>query len=97
MAPAIAAMLTMLLLLTAHAFAGHVESEHLGGRQAQGLQEPPLVAGGAFPDSQCAETRLYRGPCVEMLCAAACLVQMRHGGHCRGNFVKGRCYCLSCS
>ncbi|KAG0545540.1 hypothetical protein BDA96_02G369900 [Sorghum bicolor] len=96
MAPA-TVVLTMLLLV-ALVFAGHVKSEHLGlgGSEEQELPPPP-VAGGAFPNSQCAETRLYRGPCVEMLCAAACLVQMRHGGHCSGNLIKGHCYCFSCS
>lgn len=75
---------------------GHVTSEHLGGSEGQ-QEPPPPVAGGALPNSQCGEARLYRGPCVDILCAVACLVEMRQGGHCRGNVITGRCYCFSCS
>jgi hypothetical protein len=38
---------------------------------------------------------LYHGPCVEMVCAVACLLQMNRGGHCKGG-ILGRCLCFVC-
>ncbi|OEL20565.1 hypothetical protein BAE44_0018415 [Dichanthelium oligosanthes] len=90
MAPRIA-VLTILLLMVSLVFAGRVKGEQPGGG-SQG-QEPVAVASGVFPKSECGETRLYRGgPCVEAFCRAACLLQMRQGGHCKGNLFNGGCY-----
>jgi len=49
------------------------------------------------PKSDCSESKLYTGPCVELVCMAACMMELHHGGHCKGSFFVGRCYCFACS
>uniref|UniRef100_A0A0D9W471 Knottin scorpion toxin-like domain-containing protein n=1 Tax=Leersia perrieri TaxID=77586 RepID=A0A0D9W471_9ORYZ len=58
---------------------------------------PVPVAGGAQPTSKCVESTMYKGPCVEILCTTACLMQWRSGGHCSGHgFFHSRCNCFLC-
>uniref|UniRef100_A0A0D9W472 Knottin scorpion toxin-like domain-containing protein n=1 Tax=Leersia perrieri TaxID=77586 RepID=A0A0D9W472_9ORYZ len=66
------------------------------GRCEDGAPVP--VAGGAQPMSACVEKTLYHGPCVEMLCTAACLLQWHTGGHCSGHgfLWKRLCNCFVC-
>ncbi|KAF8715987.1 hypothetical protein HU200_026955 [Digitaria exilis] len=52
---------------------------------------------GVTPKSTCVEKDLYKGPCVEIFCAAACMVQLKQGGHCKGPFWWGKCICFVCS
>uniref|UniRef100_K3YE14 Knottin scorpion toxin-like domain-containing protein n=1 Tax=Setaria italica TaxID=4555 RepID=K3YE14_SETIT len=47
--------------------------------------------------TECAETKLYKGPCLELICVAACLLEMHQGGHCKGSWFWGRCLCFTCS
>ncbi|PUZ46789.1 hypothetical protein GQ55_7G110600 [Panicum hallii var. hallii] len=76
------------------------------GQQLGGSEGPELVDSGSgddgggnrvSPKSECSESKLYTGPCVEMVCLAACMLQMHHGGHCKGSFFWGGCHCFACS
>ncbi|KAF8669379.1 hypothetical protein HU200_051721 [Digitaria exilis] len=99
MAPRIA-VLTILVVVSLVILPGQVKGEaQLGGSNEEGSPERVAVGGGASPLSECHEKRLYKGPCLEVFCTVRCLLllQMRQGGHCRGSFLKSRCYCFACS
>ncbi|CAL5017416.1 unnamed protein product [Urochloa decumbens] len=102
MAPKTAA-LTILLLVVSLLFADHVKCQQLaGGSQGQELAgngSGGVDGGGGevSPNSNCIEQPLYHGPCIDMVCAAACFVQMHRGGHCKGGLKQGTCFCFVCS
>ncbi|KAM3215304.1 hypothetical protein ACQJBY_067347 [Aegilops geniculata] len=48
------------------------------------------------PPPGCVEVKVNKGPCFDVLCAAACLVESYKGGRCHGSFPFGPCYCLKC-
>ncbi|KAG2565651.1 hypothetical protein PVAP13_7NG118800 [Panicum virgatum] len=78
-----------------------VKGQQLGGSEGQELVDSGSGdddGGGnrVSPKSDCRESRLYTGPCVEMICVAACMMQWHHGGHCQGSFFRGSCYCFAC-
>uniref|UniRef100_A0A8I7BK57 Uncharacterized protein n=1 Tax=Hordeum vulgare subsp. vulgare TaxID=112509 RepID=A0A8I7BK57_HORVV len=58
---------------------------------------PPKTDLTQPPSGSCVEVKLYRGPCINMLCAGACIAQLHQGGHCRGSIFTGGCYCFVCS
>nr|CAB3484282.1 unnamed protein product [Digitaria exilis] len=78
-----------------------IRAQQLGGSERQELMENGsgdggMVAGGVSPRSECTEKALYHGPCLEMVCVAGCLLQVRSGGHCKGGLF-GACMCFVCS
>ncbi|CAL5032566.1 unnamed protein product [Urochloa decumbens] len=91
-----------ILLVVSLVFADHVKCQQLGGSQGQQLVGNGSGSvdggggGGVSPNSNCIEKALYHGPCVDMFCAAACLVQIHRGGHCNGGFLSA-CLCFVCS
>ncbi|KAG2565654.1 hypothetical protein PVAP13_7NG118517 [Panicum virgatum] len=80
MAPKTAALTILLLLVVSFIFADRVKCQQVDESQRQELVR---------------DDESY-GPCVEVLCAAACLLQMNRGGHCKGGFF-GACMCFVCS
>ncbi|CAL5027933.1 unnamed protein product [Urochloa decumbens] len=96
------AALTILLVVSL-LFADHVKCQQLaGGSQGQELAgngSGGVDGGGGevSPNSNCIEQPLYHGPCIDMVCAAACFVQMHRGGHCKGGLKQGTCFCFVCS
>ncbi|RLM65048.1 hypothetical protein C2845_PM16G04900 [Panicum miliaceum] len=99
MAPKTNALTILVLLVVSLVFADRVKCQQLDGSQGQELVGDDSGGGGGVgvsPKNDCDEEAIYHGPCVEVLCAAACLLQMNRGGHCKGGFF-GACMCFVCS
>nr|CAB3484284.1 unnamed protein product [Digitaria exilis] len=90
------AALTILVVLSL-VFADQIRaSQQLrGGGHGQELVADGGGGGGAVSPKDCREEALYHGPCIKAICAVACLLQMRHGGHCPEGLV-GPCSCFVC-
>ncbi|KAF8697156.1 hypothetical protein HU200_036153 [Digitaria exilis] len=98
---ALKTVILAILLLLSLVSADLVQIQQVGGTEVQELVENRSSDGdggnGVTPKSTCVEKQLYIGPCVEIFCAGACLVQLKQGGHCKGHFWWGKCICFVCS
>ncbi|CAL5027935.1 unnamed protein product [Urochloa decumbens] len=77
-----------------------VKGQQLGGSAGQELVASSSSDGGSnngvSPKKDCRENKLYQGPCVDLMCATACFIQLHLGGHCKGPWFWGGCYCFAC-
>ncbi|RCV33261.1 hypothetical protein SETIT_7G069400v2 [Setaria italica] len=85
-----------ILLVVSLIFADHVKCQPLVRSEGQELAGNGSGNGEVSPKSDCNEGALYHGPCLELICAAACILQMNRGGHCKGGFF-GACLCFVCN
>ncbi|KAJ1270595.1 hypothetical protein BS78_06G064500 [Paspalum vaginatum] len=96
-------LMTLLLLVSLVLTTGDVingEQERLAGIGSEGPAAVELGGGkgsSVDPRSRCTEQKLYRGPCIEAACVAACMLSFRQGGHCSsGGFFTKHCLCYAC-
>ncbi|TVU13938.1 hypothetical protein EJB05_37378 [Eragrostis curvula] len=91
------AVALIVMLVVSHVFADQTKGDLLVDRIYD--QELSPSGGGLGLQSQCHEAWLYTGPCIELMCTTACMLQFHNGGHCTGKHLPflGKCYCFACS
>ncbi|CAL5032567.1 unnamed protein product [Urochloa decumbens] len=90
-----------ILLVVSLVSADVVKGQQLGGSEGQELAASSSSSDGGSnnevsPKKDCRENKLYQGPCVDLMCATACFIQLHLGGHCKGAWFWGGCYCFAC-
>lgn len=70
--------------------------QQLGGTEVEELVDSRSGDGGngVIPKGDCHEATFWKGPCLELVCVAACLFKKKHGGHCTA--LLGKCRCFVC-
>ncbi|TVU13958.1 hypothetical protein EJB05_37398 [Eragrostis curvula] len=91
------AVALIVMLVVSHVFAVLTTKGDLLVNRIDDQELSP--SGGVGLQSQCHESRLYIGPCIELMCTTACMLQFHNGGHCTGKHLPffGKCYCFACS